>query len=471
MAIIKTFATPGGKYVYDRETNALLSVSDAEYAACQRVEAGTAVEDDWQLLGRYKEQGYLNESRLREIVHPATEYMPFQLENGVSQLTLQICTKCNLRCSYCAYGGGYANQRTHGDKTMPLETIKKCVDFVMLRSRNVDKIALGFYGGESLLEVDNIKACISYVNETYHGRDVLYTITTNGTCLNDDIIQFLEKNSVSLLISIDGPRELHNKHRVYASGEGSFDDIMKNVSYIKDHYPSYYKKISFITVVAPGTDFSCVNDFLSADDVLSDSSGMQYSLVNSYGAKEDILYDDLYTLTFNFQVMKHLLAELGMYSKDKTSKLFEANLTVLSRFYKGLSKGLLPEKAHPSGPCLPGAMRPFVDVDGRIFPCERVSEGSEAMQIGHIDTGFDIDKVEAMLNVGWLTKPECLACWNFTHCSLCVAACDGDGQLSKEERLKHCYGSMVETLNTMVSVCMMLENGYDFDSKDKWRGR
>jgi len=462
MVVIKTFSTPGGMYVYDRGTNALLSVSADEYIACRKVETGTATDEDWQLLKRYTDQGYLKESRLKEIIHPATEYMPFQLESGVNQLTLQICTTCNLRCSYCTYSGNYVGQRTHGDRVMSFDMIKKCVDFIMQRSRNVDRITLGFYGGESLLEVDNIKACIDYVKKAYCGRDIHYTITTNGTCLDDDIIQFLEKNNINLVVSIDGPKKLHDLHRVYANGEGSFDDIMRNVSYIKSHYPEYYEKVSFMTVVAPGVDFSCVSDFFYADDVLADNSS-QYNTINTYGAKENIIYDDLYTITYTYQVTKHLLAALGMYSKNKASKLFASSITLAERLYSRLSKGLLAEKTHPSGPCLPGIMRPFVDVDGRIFPCERVSEGSEAMQIGHVNTGFDIEKAVDMLNVGWLTKQECMACWNFSYCGLCVAACDGgDGQLRKEERLKHCHAAMVATLDTMMAVCLLSENGYEF---------
>jgi len=322
----------------------------------------------------------------------------------------------------------------------------------------VDEICIAFYGGESFLEIDNIKACVAYVREKYPRRPVRYTVTTNGTLFNDDIIRFLEENNFSTAISFDGPRELHDKNRLYADGKGSFDDIMKNVRYIREHFPAYYSHISFMTVVAPGTDFSCVNDFFSANDVLAAS----YSLVNNFGANENIEYDDLYSAAYNYQMTKVLLSVIGLYSTEKQSKLLGPSLALIELFHSGLSQTTIPEKSHPGGPCIPGSMRPFVDIYGNIYPCERVSENSDAMLIGHIDSGFYMEKVNAILNVGNLSDDECKVCWNFIHCGLCAAACDDGTRLCKEERLKHCSGRMHDTLNNLVTICFLRENKYDF---------
>ena len=107
--VIKTFITPGGNYLYDRETNSLLSISKAEYAACQRIESGTATDADWKLLQRYRDQGYLQESKLKEVIHSSTQFLPFHMESHVEQLTMQVSQFCNLNCKYCAYSGNYSN--------------------------------------------------------------------------------------------------------------------------------------------------------------------------------------------------------------------------------------------------------------------------------------------------------------------------------------------------------------------------
>ena len=464
--VIKTFSTPGGMYVYDRETNSLLSVSKEEFDACQRVEANTAGEADWDLLKRYTERGYLKESCLKGIEHPASSFIPFHLDKHMIQLTMQVTQDCNLRCSYCTYGGGYSHQRTHSNKRMTLSTMKKCVDFIMARSTGVDEICIGFYGGEPLLEYDNIKKCVAYVNEKYCGRSVRYTITTNGTCIDDDMLQFVNASDININISFDGPRELHDMNRKYEDGTGSFDGIMRNVAYIKEKFPHLYGKISFMTTIAPGVDFSCINDFFNVEDVLAGSS-YRYNTVSEISAKEKMNYDDMYTTTYNYQITKVLLAALGMYSNEKVSKLFASQLSSIEIRYSSLSKGGMLEKSHPGGPCVPGAMRPFIDVDGNIFPCERVSEGSEVMQIGHIDTGFDKNKIHEILNIGQLTIDECSSCWSFTYCGLCAAACDDGSSLSRETKLGNCESVKNNALNSLATICLLIENGYNFDKKQR----
>jgi len=123
---------------------------------------------------------------------------------------------------------------------------------------------------------------------------------------------------------------------------------------------------------------------------------------------------------------------------------------------------VIMEVNHPSGPCIPGQMRPFVDIHGHIYPCERVSDGSEAVRIGHIDTGIDIDKAIAMLNVGKLTAQQCRDCWCFAHCGLCVAACEDNGKLTGEMRLTRCDESKNRTMSRLRTICVLKENGYDF---------
>lgn len=459
--IIKTFSTPGGNYVYDRETNALLSVNDKEFAACQRVEAGTDTEDDQTLLQRYKDQGYFKESRLTKIEHPATPYLRHQLENNINQLTIQVCRTCNLRCAYCSYGGNYHHQRTHSNETMPLDMMKKCADFLMTRSHSIEEVFIGLYGGESLLAFGNIKKLVTYIKETYKGRKVTYSVTTNGTIFNDDILQFMQDNNFNVGISFDGPKELHDKNRKYASGKGSYDDIMANMTMIKEKYPEFFKRIRFITTVAPGVDFACINEFYTAEDILAEN-GASANSVNTMGAKTAVEYDDKYIIAYKYQLMKCLLAEMGLYSKGKTSRLFADSMYDLKRTYAYLGNIKLKSKSHPAGPCIPGVTRPFVDVHGNILPCERVGEMTDALKIGHIDTGFDLEKATAILNIGKTTAEACISCWNFSHCNLCAGHSDnGQGKLSATTRLSHCEGLKNNTLQIFKTICLLQENGAD----------
>jgi len=459
--IIKTLKTPGGYYVYDRETNSLLSLTEEEYIACQQVERGEACVADLAVLKRYTMQGYLMETRLKKIIHPATSLLRHQLNNHIQQITLQCTQSCNLRCSYCIYSGNYKNQRVHTGGTMSHTTMKKAIDFAFSHSRKTENLAIAFYGGDPLLELESIIACVDYIDTKYSGRSVKYTLTTNGTLFSDAAIHFLHKNDFSVSVSLDGPKFIHDVNRVYADGRGSFDDIFERLSYIKEHFPEFFKKISFLSVIAPGVDFSCVNNFYNVEDILSDAT-VAHGTVNYYSAKEDVLYDDLFNITNGYHQMKSLLSALGMYSKEKVSKLYMTNLTSAERVHKQLSKIHFHENMHPGGPCLPGVMRPFIAIDGSIYPCERLCE-SLVMKIGHVDTGIDVQKAEKMLNIGNLTEAECMNCWCFVQCGLCVAACDDGESMSRDEKLKYCRLTEHNALITLLTICLLIEHGYDFE--------
>ncbi|MCL2286450.1 MAG: radical SAM protein [Firmicutes bacterium] len=461
--IIKTLKTPGGNYVYDRYTNQLIKVNNEHFDVFQRIEYGNASDRDLQILGQYQKNNFCIDSPLKEIEHSETMYLPYSLESRMEQLIIQTGQRCTLNCSYCTYAGGYEYQREHSQKTMPLPLMLKTIDFFMARSWESESVTISLYGGEALLDFENIRASVEYVKENYNGRQINYGMTTNGTVISPEIAKFLDENNFSINISLDGPKEIHNSSRVFLDGTGSYDKIMENMEFLKIEYPKLYKNIRFMSVVAPGVDFSCVNMFFDAEDIM-EGRNASHSLVNEFNAKNEVIYDDKYTVTYNYQQMKVLLSALGKYSADKVSTLFKSNLSTIERVHKTFSGGLgASESAHPGGPCVPGVMRLYVDVDGNLYPCEKVNECSDVMRIGNIEVGFDLDKAYALLNVGKTTAKECLDCWNFSHCELCCCASDGGIELSRKTRLMRCNGAKYRTYEILQAICLLLENGYDFD--------
>jgi len=230
-------------------------------------------------------------------------------------------------------------------------------------------------------------------------------------------------------ISLDGPRVIHDQNRVFSDGKGSFAKIMENLNYIKKRNPDFFNRISFLNTLAPNIDYGCVNEFYNASEIMEDNY-VSVNLLNEFSSKNEIAYDDLHENTYSYQSMKVLLSALGLYSKDSLSKLFINQLSHLERVYEGLSKMGTYETDHPGGPCIPGVMRPFVTNDGTIFPCERVNEESDVMKIGHIDAGFDIDKIENMktpLNKRSGTTIHSVeaycACWGNCSCSVSCSPC------------------------------------------------
>ena len=459
--VIKTFKTPCGNYVYDRETNSIISVSKEDYDVLCRVEKGEILVQDFQVLNRYREKGYFKNSKLEMIEHPENSRLEFYLESRIEQVTLQVTQNCNLRCAYCAYSGKY-NQRSHTNRVMSFETMKRSVDFAIKHSYGIEKLNIGFYGGEPLLEIQNIKKIIEYIKQEYPGKKIDYTLTTNGTIFSEENIHFLMENNFKVMVSLDGPKELHDENRVFSNGIGSFDKIMDNLEYIRVTYPEFFKDISFNTVVAPKSDYKCINDFFDATEII-DNNMLSRSTVSEYNIKDDVIYDDKFFITYGVQNLKILLSKIGLYDKEKISKLFAHDFLFTLRFYKELGNvSEFPIAAHPGGPCIPGARRPMIDVDGNIYPCERVSESSENMRIGNIQTGFDIEKVRKLLNIGKITENQCLKCWNFINCGLCAASADDLDELSRKKRLSFCFDSKLNTLNKMKEICFLKENDYDF---------
>lgn len=447
-----TFATPKGHYVYDRNSNSLLSIAAHEHEAlCDPSHKHYEV-----VLQTFQDKGYCKVGNLKKIQHPECPMLPYHMKSRIQQLILQVVQRCNLFCEYCSYSGQY-NQRTHANKDMSLETAYKSIDFLMKHSTDLEAVNISFYGGEPLLALDTIKSCVEYVKSEYSDRKVMYNTTTNGTLFTEESVSFLQAENFSVMISLDGPAFVHDKHRKFIDGRGSFDTVMKGAEYIKEYFPKLYRSITFNAVISPESDYKCVKDFFDAETVLQDAT-LRSAPVNDVGSKVRVEYDDAYFITGRRETLKVLLCALGFISPKSVSKLFIPDFSNIETFRKGIDAYMpLPETDHHGGPCLPGVARLFVDVNGYFYPCERVSETSEAMRIGHIDTGFDIEKAIKILNIGELTEEECLNCWNFRFCGLCVAFVEKDGKLDKLTKLSSCTAMLNDSDYKLRVLCLFKE--------------
>ncbi|MDF2540588.1 MAG: Cys-rich peptide radical maturase CcpM [Herbinix sp.] len=452
--VFVTFTTPKGFYLYDRNMNSLLRISKYEYDGIN----GKDIHIRDAIIKDLQEKGFCKEGRLEKIEHPDLKYLKYHLDSNIQQITLQVTQNCNLRCGYCAYSGNY-EQRVHNNKTMDFETAKKCIDYGMKHSANTDMISIAFYGGEPLLQIELIKKCIEYINANYPEKEIMYTTTTNGTLLTEDIVNYFESIDFNVNISLDGPQDIHDKQRKFADGRGSFQLIFKNLQNIKENHPEFYKKVTFNTVISPTSDLKCVKDFFKAETVLEDRI-IRKNTVSNLGSTTPIVYNDYYYITYRYEFMKVLLNLIGEIDNSLISPLFSNEISQYKTFYERLStRSELPEVAHHGGPCVPGARRLFINVEGDMYPCERVSETSDAMKIGHIDTGIDTDKASELINIGNLTKDECLSCWNLLYCGMCAAFADMNGKLEKSQKLSYCNAMKEDTIFKMSTLCMLREFG------------
>ena len=459
--IFQPIRTPGGCYIYDRSVNTIFSVSPEEYEEFQQLKTSDAIEQA-PVICKYRQRGLLRENNISTIQHPATDLLPHCCENRVNYMILQVTQQCNLRCSYCAYSGMYYN-RQHNSQRMSFETAKKAIDFFLKRTSEVNYIRLGFYGGEPLLEFDLIKQCVAYINSKVEGKKVSFTMTTNGTLLTDEKIKFIAENDFHLMISLDGPKKEHDACRVFPNGQGSFDIIMKNLRRVKELYPEYAKKINISTVISPKADLNDTLEYFNSDEFFADRH-ITMNAMADVGLKEQVDYQESFHLIRKYEYLKYLLYIIGKMERKYVSNLVIASQYNTESTYKALQRHVaLPSCTCPGGPCIPSVKKLFVTVQGTLYPCEKISESSSCGQIGSLDDGFDLSKMEAVLNIGSLTADECKNCWALPMCKICIVQmdhADGQSQYTKADKVNACKKTKSNAASELYEACVLHEFGY-----------
>jgi uncharacterized protein len=467
---IHPFCTAGGCYIYDVNKNQIVGVSTETYKYLdgKTNELNSVAEHE---INKLLKKGLLSDKKLKKILHPASKNVEYILDSALEKITLQVTQQCNLRCEYCIYSGDAGNyqNRSHQSKRMSYELARKGIDFLIAHSQDSNRLNIGFYGGEPLLEFELIKKCVEYAKEQAEGKEVSFSMTTNATLLSEAIIKYLSENDISLTISLDGPKEIHNKNRKFAgTGAGTFDKIMENMEILKEKYPEYFKNIMFNVVIDPTTDFKCISEFFVNYDTVKDTIQMATLPSTNYSDKT-VTMDENFRVDYNYEFFKIFLYKLGRLEEKYVSRLNLSYFERLKSTYhekRKLISGLL-DYGHPGGPCIPGQIRLFMDVNGVFYPCERVSEISDVMKIGTIEKGFDIEKCLKILNIGKITEQSCINCWAFRYCSQCAALADDTKNLTAERRLQHCEGIKRDVEEYLKEYCTLLELGYDFEAEEE----
>ena len=281
---------------------------------------------------------------------------------------------------------------------------------------------------------------VEYSEKIFKGKNLTFTVTTNGSLFTPENVKFFNEHNFNVMISLDGPPEVHDRSRKFAAtGMGTFSVIAKNIQMIKEDFPEFFNKISFNIVIDPRYSCNDLHEMFNNSELFSDSN-IRSTLIEDFFSYEKVISDEVYDIEQNIHEFKAYLSELGKYPKEKVSKIAYNNLHQnIARLNMSMhpQKTLLDTMSH-SGPCIPGQRRLFIDVNGNFFPCERVSETSDAMKIGDLKNGFDFENARKILNVADLTEKQCCNCFAIRHCTTCAKYCDNNGELSAELKLSNC---------------------------------
>jgi uncharacterized protein len=414
------------------------------------------------LENRYAENGgYLsiecNKPALPSEITP--EYIKTFIENNsFNQLTLEMTSACNFRCKYCVYGEHYPETRTFSSHKMDFITAQKAVCYYMTQverkyRRNPNAFpTIGFYGGEPLLEFPLIRQIVDYIEDAYSFfPKIVYTITTNGFLLTKEIMRYLVNHNFSIIVSLDGNKENHDRNRVTAHGEGTFDTVFANMNEFRKEYPEY-KKFGISACYDYKTNLYAMRDFFQKENLfivkIAQVSGTNTDYYNFFSKEEEARFRTQYNaLRQDFFES----AQKGVLASD--SFLFPLFGTAYAEFaFHSMLREKRPFFSPYTGSCVPGD-KIYVTADGKYHVCERVPHD---MPIGNADSGLDFHAIAELIST--YNKSICTACshCNITKlCGVCYATVRKDNGFHHVEG--YCHAFQFHCSNMMSDITGLLE--------------
>ena len=318
----------------------------------------------------------------------------------VKALCLHIAHDCNLACQYCfAEEGEYHGRRA----LMSFEVGKKALDFLIANSGNRRNLEVDFFGGEPLMNWQVVKDLVAYgrEQEKLHDKKFRFTLTTNGVLLNDEVMEFCNREMGNVVLSIDGRKEVHDKMRPFRKGAGSYDLIVPKFQQFAEsrHQDKYYVRGTF---THHNLDFS--EDVLHLADL-----GFKQISVEPVVAEPKEPYaireEDLPKL---FEEYDKLAVE--MIRRHKSGEDFN-----FFHFMIDLEGG--PCVAKRLSGCGSGTEYLAVTPWGDFYPCHQFV-GNEKFLLGNVDEGIlntDIRDEFKCCNV--YAKEKCRKCFARFYCS------------------------------------------------------
>lgn len=207
---------------------------------------------------------------------------------------------------------------------------------------------------------------------------------------------------------------------------------------ILDNHPERNKYIHFNAVVDTNNIYKTVSSFINDKDI--EACDVQFNYLERNGRIAP--YNDKFSSQLNYALFKaRIMDERKIEKGNRSDRLASYTLASINQNIKRFAPSNIPPKAIPGGPCEPGVTRLFVTTAGALLPCERVSETTKDMYIGTLDSGFDLDQIEKMINVSKLTSDSCKKCWAFQLCTQCIKSADCKGVISPDYKQTACDNS------------------------------
>ncbi|MBC2577712.1 thioether cross-link-forming SCIFF peptide maturase [Peptostreptococcus russellii] len=324
-------------------------------------------------------------------------------EPVIKALCLNVAHDCNLKCKYC-----FAKQGDFGGNAelMPLEIGKKAMDFLVANSGNRRNLDVDFFGGEPLMNWEVVKELVKYGREIEKpaGKNMRFTITTNGVLLDDEKIDFINEHMHNVVLSLDGRKEINDNMRLTVNDKGSYDVIVPKFQKLVSQRPKdkyYYVRGTF---TRNNLDFSKdINHFADL--------GFELTSV------EPVVDDESNPFALREEDLPKIFEEYENYAAELAERQLKGEKLKFFHFMIDLNQGPCVIKRITG--C--GAGNEYISItpNGDIYPCHQFVGKEEFIMANLNDEKIEIpeDMREMFRNAHVYNKEECKTCWNKFYCS------------------------------------------------------
>ncbi|MGB4661181.1 MAG: thioether cross-link-forming SCIFF peptide maturase [Mobilitalea sp.] len=415
--MIHQYKLNGYNIVLDASSGSVHVVDEVAYDIIAMYQDSTKEQIVDAILQKYTVQDDITEAEIEQCIsdiksleengklftQDVYEEMAFDFKNRntvVKALCLHIAHTCNLNCSYCFASQG----KYQGDRAlMSFEVGKQALDFLMANSGSRTNLEVDFFGGEPLLNWDVVKQLVAYARtqEPIQHKKFRFTLTTNGVLIDDDVIEFANREMTNVVLSLDGRKEVHDHLRKNFAGEGSYDTILPKFQKLVEQRDGkgYYMRGTF---THNNVDFT--NDIFHMADLGFKELSMEPVVCAS---------TDSYALTE--EDLPKLFEQYEILAKEMIRRNKAGNAFTFYHYMLDLTKGPCIYK-RISG-CGSGTEYMAVTPWGELFPCHQFV-GDPKYSLGNIWDGVTNFAIrDEFKNCNAYARSECKDCWAKLYCS------------------------------------------------------
>ena len=331
---------------------------------------------------------------------PLQDELKRRSEGIVKALCLHVAHSCNLNCEYCfASQGKYSGERA----LMSFETGKRALDFLIEHSGSRRNLEVDFFGGEPLMNWQVVKDLVKYARsvEKQHNKNFRFTLTTNGMLIDDEVIEFSNREMSNVVLSLDGRREIHDRYRVDYEGRGSWDRIVPK-------FQEFVKRRGDKNYYIRGTFTHANPDFLKDIETMLDLGFTELSMEPVVAAENDpasLTKEDISVVKEQYEKLALLMLDREKEGRPFTFYHYMIDLKDGPCVYKRISG------------CGSGTEYMAVTPWGDLYPCHQFV-GDEKFRLGDVWNGVNnVEMTDEFRACNVYSRQECRECWARLYCS------------------------------------------------------